>query len=494
MTRSLRTDLTDIFFSCVLCVGIAVVFLFVEPKLSHWATIPITLCGCIVGVDAVRVVRGKLDLLDPVGVIGLIGLHFFFLAPLLHVTTRYWMWLEPVNQPLDWRPWIGLMAVFNGLGLLMYRLGCLIRFPERRAASQSLWTLEPKRIYAFAAVLLPLSLLLQMYVYRSFGGVLGYIELFGEGSSQFKGLGYVFMVSELFPFILFMVFIAYFRGKPISKSYWFIALLLVLLLVLRIYFGGLRGSRANYVWYMVWVGAVSHVYFRKIRFAQVVPVVALVIAFSTFYWYYKVLGPRMFEREGRQSIENYETHDGGVLTSVLLGDLGRADVQSFVLYQTLGSDVYDLAGGQTYLYGLLLPFPDAIVPIRPRSKVEVGTEALYGRGHKVPGGTMSSRVYGLAGEAMINFGPGAIPFVFFGFGLFVGAVRRFRGRLNPTDARHIIYPFLMVLCLQLIFLDLENVIYYTLTVGGPPAGVIWASSRVRRLVSVRRRAPVLAPA
>ena len=475
-----RIDVTDLLGSVLLCLTVALGFLFAVPEWSHWALVPVTLCGVAIGVDAVRVVRGRLDILDPVGVIGLVGLHFFFLAPLLHVATRYWMWLEPVAQPLDWRPWVGLMAALNLLGILMYRLGRIIRFPTPRQPTPRRWTVHNSRIYVFAAVLLPVSLLLQMYVYQKFGGVYGYIVAFGEGSTEFQGMGPVFMLSEIFPFILFMAGVALFRGRKVSRSYLFVALVLVLLLVLRIYFGGLRGSRANYVWYMVWMGAVSHVYFRKIQFRHVVPVIVLVVLFSTFYWYYKVLGAEMFSEEGRAGIERYESHRGGVLTSVLLGDLGRADVQAFVLYQTLLPDVYDPAQGQTYLYGLLLPLPDVLVPLRPRGKVAVGTEALYGRGHRVPGGTMSSRVYGLAGEAMLNFGPAAVPVAFLLLGLFVGAVQRARNRIPPGDARHILYPFVMVVCLQFLYLDLENVVYYVITVGVPPLLIVWSSSLVRQ--------------
>ena len=491
VSAGVRTGATDVLVSAAICLSISLGFLVVVPEWSHWALIPITVCGIAIGTDAVRAFRGRLDILDPVAVIGVVGLHFFYVAPLLHVATAYFMWLEPVAQPPDWRPWLGAMAGLNLLGILMYRLGRSIRFPGNQARKDRVWVVRNEWIYSYAVILLPISLVMQILVYERFGGIYGYIVAFGEGSDLFQGMGPTFIISEIFPFVLFITCISFFKGKKITKSYLFVVGLLVLLLCLRIYFGGLRGSRANYVWYMCWVGAVAHVYFRKIQFRQVVPVVALVLAFSTFYWYYKVLGPRMFEAEGRESIERYETHHGGVFTSVLLGDVGRADVQAFVLYQTLRPDVYSLAAGQTYLYGLLLPLPDALVPQRPRGKVEVGTEALYGRGNRVPGGTMSSRVYGLAGEAMLNFGPGAVPFAFFALGLFVGAVRRYRNRLLPGDARHILYPFVMVTCLQFLYLDVENVVYYVITVGLPPLLIVWTSSVVRRLKTRRAVRPAL---
>jgi GT2 family glycosyltransferase len=53
--------------------------------LMHWMLLPLSVCGTIVGSDAVRWFRGRYTLFDPKGMIGLAGINFFVIAPLLIV-------------------------------------------------------------------------------------------------------------------------------------------------------------------------------------------------------------------------------------------------------------------------------------------------------------------------------------------------------------------------------------------------------------------------
>src|SRR5262249_20499992 len=51
-------------------------------RFHHWFVLPVTACGILIGWDAARWLLGKVDLVDPVGVIGIYGFFFYFLAPL----------------------------------------------------------------------------------------------------------------------------------------------------------------------------------------------------------------------------------------------------------------------------------------------------------------------------------------------------------------------------------------------------------------------------
>src|SRR5262250_3246815 len=130
-------------------------FLLASDPVAHWFVIPVWLGGVLIGRDAVDWLRGRVKLLDPAGVIGLIGLHFFFLAPLLQVAWGASMLY--VDPPPDWRPWLGGMAV---------------------------------------------SAVLQAWVYASYGGISGYIDAFTESfgvpeaQSAFVNMGWVFALSE----------------------------------------------------------------------------------------------------------------------------------------------------------------------------------------------------------------------------------------------------------------------------------------------------------
>src|SRR5271163_3327239 len=42
-------------------------------RFQHWFLIPVSLCGILIGIDAVEWLRGRVDLYDPAGIVGLLG-------------------------------------------------------------------------------------------------------------------------------------------------------------------------------------------------------------------------------------------------------------------------------------------------------------------------------------------------------------------------------------------------------------------------------------
>ena len=90
------------------------------------------------------------------------------------------------------------------------------------------------------------------------------------------------------------------------------------------------------------------------------------------------------------------------LKYLLLGDLARADSNAFILHNLVKDPGdYDYRWGLTYAGGLAILIPTEIWHNRPYFKVDAGTEAQLGKTASRP----SSRVYGLSGEALLNFGP-----------------------------------------------------------------------------------------
>jgi hypothetical protein len=86
-------------------------------------------------------------------------------------------------------------------------------------------------------------------------------------------------------------------------------------------------------------------------------------------------------------------------------------------------------------------------------------------------------VYGLAGEAMLNFGPVAIPFAFAIFGLVVGGIRRFVVSLAPDDTRFLVVPFLILLLIQLLVNDTDIILFFIVKYGTLPFAVVLLCSR-----------------
>jgi hypothetical protein len=476
---------TSLAISFWLCTMTACGFLLASERTAHWFLIPVLFCGVLIGCDAIEWFRGRLSLFDPAGIIGLVGVHFFFLAPLLHVTWDSWMLY--IDPPPDWRGWLGAMAILNAAGLVLYRCA------RRRAAvwrwhtpKETLWQLNRKRLLWGAACGLMLSGALQTWIYAQQGGIIGYIETFTqsihdpESTSEFKGMGWIFMLSESFP-ILAMVYFAVYAGRSRTARTWLvIGLVLLGFFVVQMFFGGLRGSRSNTIWALFWAVGIIHFWVRPLNRTVVFVGICFLVVFMYVYGFYKDLGKdawTAFEAGGIPAEASIKT--GRTLDVLILGDLGRADVQAFLLYRlSMPRRDYRYAWGGTYLASATLLIPRAFWPDRPPGKVKAGTEAQYGLGSWEENTWRSSLVYGLAGETMLNFGPIAVPCAYLIFGVIVGRLQHFFSKLHPSDTRLLLYPFLVSLCFSFLQSDSDNLLFVFIKNGLVPIFIIWFGSCV----------------
>jgi hypothetical protein len=471
---------SSVVLSCLLTGGVTIAFLLSSPAFRDWFIFPIYLCGAVIGIDAINWARGRLRLFDPVGIVGAFGVYFFFLAPLLHV--RWDSYLLYVTPPVDWRPWLGRMAWLNLAGILAYAAGR--RLANRWGSppgARSLWQFERETFRPLLVLALVITFCCQIVVYASFGGISGYIAAFSntlDGAAAFQGMGWFFMISESFPLFLMIGFAAHTRWSGKQRTWLAIGAVILLFIVIKIFFGGLRGSRANYVWPLFWLVGVVHLWVREIPRKFVLAAVACLILFMYSYGYYKSFGAdslTVLRGGGAQSAA-----DGRTMQTTLLGDLGRADVQAFLLYRFTASESgsdYGVGWGRTYLGTAVILVPQRVWPDRPPSKVKEGTEALFGRMAWSATAFRASNAYGLAGETMLNFGPVAVPLAYFLLGVVVGVVRRWSAGLDRRDSRVLLVPFLVSLCLYLIVWDSDVVLYYVITTGLLPFLFIALTSR-----------------
>lgn len=474
----LTTD-NSMLLALITCVCCILLFALSTDKLFHWSIIPLIVAGTLIGSDAIRWLRGRVDLLDPIGIIGVFGFHFFFLAPVLHIAWDYWM--SSVTPPQDWREWIGGMAVLNCIGLILYRMAynaiSLQHTPIRRVKQ---WLIDYRRL----AIILPLALLvtsgLQCWIYMEKGGILGYIISYTlERREAFQGMGWLFMISESMPILAMAGYIIYARRRGQQVSWISLICILVAFFVARMLFGGLRGSRSNTLWAMFWAVGMIHLWLRPVprRFVYV----GLVFAFGFIYIYglYKGAGLEVTRAmEGAEARAELAQQTGRSIPNVILGDLAHSDVQAYLFYRLWTQpDNYRLAWGETYVGAASLLIPRAVLPDRPPTKIRAGTEAQYGKDSFIPDTFFSSRVYGIAGEAMLNFGPLAVPFAYLLFGIAVGRIRYGISHLTPQDCRWLLVPFLIYMCFVLFTGDSDNLIFATVKNGMVPYVVLLLSSR-----------------
>jgi hypothetical protein len=464
------------------CSAVVVAMILADTRFAHWFVVPVLICGALIGTDAIDFVRTA-AIMDPASLLGGLGIHFFFLAPLLHVWWNYWMLY--VTPPPDWRPWLGGMALLNAAGLVVYRL---TRADARGPAAgvRKLWVIDAKRATIVFSALMLVSAVLQAWIYIRVGGLSGYIATYMEGEKNygstvagFAGMGLLFSISESFPILALFAFVSYLRAKGKKPGWGLLSLMLGAYLVLLMLFGGLRGSRSNTIWALFWAAGIIHSCLRKVTRGAVITAGALLLLFMYGYGFYKSAGTDAVKAiESSRQRQRLSESTGRTMPAVILGDLGRSDVQAFALYKLLTPPVeYRCAWGRTYLGALALSIPRSVWPERPPTKVKETTELETGNGSFDPGVWQSSRVYGLAGEAMLNFGPMAAPIAFVMLGAAVKWARRALARLDPEDSRWLLAPLLLLVCLQVLINDLDIIIFFVVKFGFVPLTAVSLSSR-----------------
>lgn len=441
-------------------------------ELIHWFVIPVYLCGVLVGTDAIDWLRGRVSLFDPVGLVGLLGVVHFFLAPLLHV---YWdQWLAYVTYPPDWRDWLGRMAVLNLIGLLLYRWA-REHFSRGAPKKEVQRVLHPVRFRTACTIAIIVSGLVSAALYMRFGGLGGLVDAYSrERLHAFEGLGWAFMFADAFPILLLFAFAMWARRSAVARSWFAIATVFAVVMGLRFSFDALRGSRSALVWASVWVVGVIHLWVRRVpRQVVAAGMVTLFIAIYLLALYKGVGAKAVTALQGSAQRSNLEQEASYDPQGVLLFDMARSSVQSYLLFRlsSPGSQ-YEYGKGRTYLAGAAVTVPSALWPNRPLTKVKEGTEALYGRNAFASRARTSSFVFGASGEAMLNFGWVAAPLSLGLLGILVGRIRRYGARLPKNDPRLLLYPFLVTLCLVALISDSDNLAPYLLQYGLLPFLII----------------------
>jgi hypothetical protein len=458
--------------------------------------VPVLLCGTLIGVDGIDWLQGKRNVFDPIGLVGFIGIYFFLIAPLLTVAWDHRLLYLP-GQPDDYRPWIGGMAILNFGGLLIYRF---IRsfFGEylSRTRERPTWELDENRFFFLLAVGLVVSVALQIWIYDLYGGIQGYINAYMAlvaGTDEFKGTGWMTVISESFPILAIMATAVTLRKTPFRRNLVVIAVILSCFAVLEIFFGGLRGSRAAIVLGLFWAVAIVHFYLRQIPKAMIFSGIVVVCVFAYLWGFYKTAGLQSVTAlSGSEEREDLTRRTNRSVDMVMLSDLSRSDIQAFVLYKcfTKGPELPYAYGG-TYAGALALLVPQAIWPSRPPTKVRWTSDFEYGNGAYATG-LWSSRVYGLAGETMLNFGPLFVPFAFAILAIAVTWTERLRANLESSnDGRLLLVPLPITLCILILTNDSDEHLFYLVKAGTIPfltvlMGCRWAVPRGTAHIATRQ--------
>lgn len=431
----------------------------VAPALRHWFLIPVTMCGILIVPDAVDWGRRRLDTFDPQAMLGLIGIHFFYVSPVLHVLLDHWV--KYVDGPADWRNALGQMALLNVLGLMIYRAAMA---PGITPSRVPLPETDVARFCRLAAAFAVLGALCLAALVVSMGGPASYATIMANDRQQLVGLGPALLVSEIFPTaVLVLVLVRYrrlLRGRPI------ILFLLVVptYVLMQMLIGGLGGSRSHTVWSVVIAVGLSHFLVKPVRRRTLGVLAIALIAFMYLYGLYKDVGTKAFQSiSDGSTLSQLSSETGRDLPSVLLQDFGRADIQALVL-ERQREGTAPLQYGLTYIGDLAFLVPGHAVLGHAPDKVQAGTDMLYGE-DAYSWNFRASQVYGLAGEAVLNFGPAGAVLAFLPLAMVMRAsVAFYRRCLAAPDAPglKILAPSISLGAAFFVMRDMDSTAWYIL--------------------------------
>ena len=438
--------------------------------------VPVVMASPLIFVDLFRWGRGIYDTFDPAGLFAIIGTYHFIVAPLIHASTGYWArWLPEV----DWLSSLALLCWLNLLGLILYRLSfSASRFNSGYTSPRPALTPSACR---GAALGLAVATVVHFLSILHLGGISGYIraiETRQEGSLD--GFGSVFAVSESAPFLASIVYVARRQGKDIRGQE--LLIFFLALSMLSLVFGGARGSRNTFLWPLVFAAVLVHRYLRTIPRQFVVIGIAFLVGFSYVYGFYKSTGTEILSAvQEAGNREQLEASTARTAESLLVDDLARIGIQAWLVGRYLDKDVdFDPVFGETYIGAATLPLAGRLIDAPARTKLEVGSEIRYGpRAAEV--GLRSTRVYGAAGEALLNFGLLGIPMAYFLLGPSVQFLRRAGSRGGPVLA-----PLATVSVIYLFLNDSDNLVFFLVKFGLFPAVVLWLATRVHHKAGVGR--------
>lgn len=450
-------------------------FIGTAPNVRHWFLIPNYIMGCLlIYMSITSFFESNYKFFAVKFIVFVFSFYFFTIVPLLTIKWNYF--IPNVVQPNDWNVWIGLLSIMNLIGIILFILVQKLNVFNIKFKT---WDINYKRFYSLAILTLIVSFCVQTYYYISLGGISSYINLYSDrgNNEAFNDAGLIFTLTEAFPIVLGILVIIHMKRKNYAPKWIWLTLFLIVIFIIRMYFGGLRGSRSNTIWAIFWIAGLIHFWIRPINLKVITLGSILLILFMNIYSIYKIHGEDFFEIfiQSEERIEVLNENSTG-LETVLLHDFGRTDTQSYLLYKNFKGENFIMASGETYLGTLTLLLPDGIDPFDFERKVRFGTDALYGNG-SFENGITSSKVYGLYGEGILNFGMifGLLSFAV--WGLIVNFIDKLQHSIDRCDTRMLIIPLLLITSILMLINDSDNILFFLIKNGLIPFLLIFLSKR-----------------
>lgn len=413
----------------------------------------VSACGVLIGVDAVGWLTTRSGTYDPVGLVGVYGVFFFYLAPLLTVGWLQW----PANLPAvhNLQGSFAQLSWLYALGLLAYRVA-IDRWPVRLPGKAR--DFNAARFRLVMLVFAGLAAIAYAVVLVSFGGPAGYYSALGQGQANamqaLTGYGPLITAASWLPMALFAVLLVSKRDTLRHHS-WLIVLAVVGFFLMTFVIDGMRGSRGAVVWPLLIAVGMVHYRVRSLSKLVVVFLTPAVLLFMFVYGIYKSTGVDGLARATAvDEATGVMTTSNRTLSTLVVGDLARTTTQVLTYERVIGDPAVRPAWGASYIGDLVSLLPGQVLSGIP-TKVDAGSAALKDPGEEA---THFSLIYGMSGEAMLNFGVAGAVLAFVVWIPLVRLAGRFAARATvQADAgAGLLAPGFALLAVYFLFNDLDN--------------------------------------
>lgn len=404
----------------------------------------------------------------PIPLVSIILFIFFLLPPLF--AYHYKIGLLYITKDIDFDFYLPLISWIYLLGIILFYFGCVLGY-KNIVALELKTEISNKNLLLITTFFLSISFFAQLVIFVKFGGIYGYMNAWTDDRSNFDGLGKWFMLAEPFPIILiFFIFIKY--REKLRNNFYLLVLTFLIFFGSKMLFGGLRGSRSNTIWGLFWFAGLVHLYLYKLKKIHFIIGIIFLSIFMPIYGVYKTYG--VDSLGGEYSISDTNRYENNPLLDIYVNDFSRASINAFQMSQYFNTD-YKEKLGSTYYSSVLILLPFLKNSYTGHDKNTAGSELVYEQKMSLSykDDFDNSRVYGVYGEGLLNFGPYAGVFLFFVFGYLVMKLDNLSRSVGKDNFLILFVPFLSNLSFVLLLSDSDNAIFFLIKNGLLPAIYIY---------------------
>jgi hypothetical protein len=347
-------------------------------------------------------------LFHPYIFVSLVLIWVLVFSPVASIYYQQYLFYPP--KQIDWNKWVSITCWFYLLLIISHYFIGLIFLKKYIENKTTYYKLNKKYALLISFIFLSFSMICQILVYAKFGGITGYMTTWTEDRTEFDGMGSLFMLAEPFPILALMTLCLFVKKENLKHPLIFVTVIFLVFFILKLLFGGFRGSRSNTIWGLFWFAGIIHLYYFRLKKIHLIIGLIFLIIFMNLYSIYKSFGVDAFSMQ--YSMEDTGRFEENPTITILLNDFSRIGLHAFMLFQYFDFGFYDIKYGQTYLSTIskLIPLWS---DIDIYSKNSAGSEILYDRKSSlIFQDYYNSRVYGAYGEAILNFGPVLAVFIF----------------------------------------------------------------------------------